>query len=316
MVSIVIDMLTFSEMDVMKRLLSFVPSKGEYAETWSTFRDFFGELVLDAVPCPNVDEMRLLGSLLPYVGWLAGRGHDINRECVLNRTNVEAFLSASSGKFTGGSLRTYRSVLVSAIEALGGEVEPLGGTAKFSRSVPGDPYTDDEQGWLALWATRRLSDYTRRNTKLAVALGLGAGLTSGEVMLLDRSSVTVSDDGVNVTVPHGRTVTIHRTFEELFRGAFPLGDPTGPLVLADAINRDCKTLNKFLNRQRRRTDIAVNLRKMRTTWIVRHLTAGTPADVLIEAAGVETLAGLTRFMQFVPPKPADAHREFLRGVAL
>jgi integrase len=297
----------------MNRLLAFTPSKSEYAATWRTHRDFLGELVMDAAPLVNYEDRRLLVAFLPFVGWLEGRGYAVDRETVLNRTNVEAFLSATSGEFSVGSLRTFRSHIVSVIAGLGGDVEPLGGTAKFSRSIPSVPYTDDEQGWLVSWATHRLNDYTRRNSKLAVALGLGAGLTSGEAMLLNRTHINVTDDGVAIEVPGSRLVVVHHTFEDLFIGAFSLGDPHAPLLLADATHRDCKTLNKFLNTQRRRTDIPVNFRKMRTTWIVRHLTDGIPADVLMRAAGVATLAGLTRFMRYVPDRPHDVQRSALRG---
>lgn len=312
-VSIVFDNRTSSESALMNRLLTFEPSKSEYASTWRAHRHFLGELVLDAAPLVNHADRRLMVALLPFVGWLSDRGYDIDRETVLNRTNVEAFLSAASDDFSVGSLRTFRSCLVAVIAGLGGDVEPLGGAATFSRSTPGVPYTEDEQGWLVAWATTRLNDYTRRNTKLAVALGLGAGLTSGEAMTLNRSHVSITDDGVAVEVPGSRLVIVHRSFEDLFIGAFTLGDPHAPLLLADAMHRDCKTLNKFLNVQRRRADIAVNSRMMRTTWIVRHLTESTPADALIRAAGVATLAGLTRFMQFVPERPDDSYRLLMRG---
>ena len=39
---------------------------------------------------------------------------------------------------------------------------------------------------------------------------------------------------------------------------------------------------------------------MRATWIVTHLTAGSPVKALVEAAGVDSLEALTRYLRFVP----------------
>lgn len=39
---------------------------------------------------------------------------------------------------------------------------------------------------------------------------------------------------------------------------------------------------------------------MRSTWLVQQMAARAPLPALVEAAGVDSLEALTRYLQFVP----------------
>lgn len=58
--------------------------------------------------------------------------------------------------------------------------------------------------------------------------------------------------------------------------------------------------------------VRANAQRMRSTWIVTHLTAGTPVKALVEAAGVDSLEALTRFLRFVPELDTTVARRALR----
>ena len=52
-----------------------------------------------------------------------------------------------------------------------------------------------------------------------------------------------------------------------------------------------------------------DLQRMRSTWIVRHLTAGTLPAALVPAAGVDGLFSLARYLVHVPAvDPAESRR--------
>ena len=53
--------------------------------------------------------------------------------------------------------------------------------------------------------------------------------------------------------------------------------------------------------------------RMRTTWLVGHLTRRVPLPALIAAAGVDSLEAFTRFMRFVPDVSEDFERTLLLG---
>ena len=40
--------------------------------------------------------------------------------------------------------------------------------------------------------------------------------------------------------------------------------------------------------------------RMRSTWLVQQMTACVPLPALVEAAGVDSLEALTRYLQFLP----------------
>jgi len=52
--------------------------------------------------------------------------------------------------------------------------------------------------------------------------------------------------------------------------------------------------------------------RLRATWIVRHLAAGTPVVELMQAAGVESLEAFTRYVKFVPRVSRRVARDALR----
>jgi hypothetical protein len=58
--------------------------------------------------------------------------------------------------------------------------------------------------------------------------------------------------------------------------------------------------------------VRANAQRMRSTWLVTHMTAGTPPKVLVEAAGVDSLEALTRFLRFVPDVDPTAARRAMR----
>lgn len=55
------------------------------------------------------------------------------------------------------------------------------------------------------------------------------------------------------------------------------------------------------------------LQRLRATWIVHHLAAGTPAVPFMQAAGVQSLEALTRYLRFVPDVDLAEARRKLRG---
>jgi len=61
------------------------------------------------------------------------------------------------------------------------------------------------------------------------------------------------------------------------------------------------------------TRVRLTTQRLRATWIVRHLVAGTPVVALMDAAGVESLEAFTRYTAFVLPLGIARLRSALGG---
>ena len=52
--------------------------------------------------------------------------------------------------------------------------------------------------------------------------------------------------------------------------------------------------------------------RMRATWVVRHLRAGTPIKELMRAAGISKFENLARSLEYVPDLDSREYRRRLR----
>jgi hypothetical protein len=52
---------------------------------------------------------------------------------------------------------------------------------------------------------------------------------------------------------------------------------------------------------------------MRSTWLVQQMAACVPLTALVEAAGVDSLEALTRYLAFVPAAPTASTVALLRA---
>jgi hypothetical protein len=57
----------------------------------------------------------------------------------------------------------------------------------------------------------------------------------------------------------------------------------------------------------------INASRLRSTWLVTHLTIGTRLPELAETAGLQGVTVLSDLLQYVPALDADAAWEMLRG---
>ena len=150
--------------------------------------------------------------------------------------------------------------------------------------------------------------------RVIIALGAGAGLTAVDLMVLNPEHVEDQGDKILIHVPgsNARTVPLIEQWEDLLRDALAEADPNLPFVLstrgkfryANAIADFLYTCNGV--------GIRPHCQRLRSTWFVDHLNAGTPVNVLLAAAGVTEVSTLGRYLKFLAPIDVDASTEFLR----
>ncbi|TYP87133.1 hypothetical protein [Blastococcus xanthinilyticus] len=142
----------------------------------------------------------------------------------------------------------------------------------------------------------------RQRTAAILDLGLGIGARRRDVAVIRGCDVSRDATGVHVTIggTSPRTVTcLARHEDSLWASAQQAG---GNLIVAPTIarlseNRFQESVNQI---NALRPPAPIMLRRLRNTWLIEHLAAGTPLNVLLPAAGLTTAAHLMDLLPHVP----------------
>lgn len=266
---------------------------------WSTIGPAVDAAVLKASDATGRDPRSLYPPTTAFVLWAwQSRGIDATVDRVFRRRLVEEFVQLGMPEFSRTSRATYRSLLVAIVDAVTPGYEKV---RPFPRSEPTAPYTIAEVASLRSWALRQGRASRRQDALTLLALGLGAGLATREILTVRVTDLEWDGEALFISVWNGRarTVPVHARWveplvrllddDDLDRWAFR----PGRLGVRGAQVTD------FLHRGQQ-TELDVRPARMRTTWLINHLAAGTPPAKLLEIAGLVNLAALDRVVGFVP----------------
>jgi len=213
---------------------------------------------------------------------------------------VEEFAHRGMTEYSRGSRATYRSALNAMVSAL---TPPSDASFPIPRSEPTPPYSASEINALLSWANAQPSASRREDARVLLTLGCGAGLATRELLSLRVEDVFVSPESVQVMVwsDRPRLVPILNEWDGPLRTA--VDAPPHTLVFRPGRTTiRAAQVTDFLHRGHQ-THLDVRPARMRTTWILAHLSAGTPPRDLLRIAGLENLAALDRVARFLPPAP-------------
>jgi integrase len=150
------------------------------------------------------------------------------------------------------------------------------------------PYSTAEVSAIVSWASGLPTEHLRRNALALVSIGLGAGLSSQEISRLTAEDVVVDDAGVVVRIigAKARDVPVLRRWE-IHVEDFARESGTRPFVLPGRERILRHALSNLVERFARAGAPGLRLQRLRTTWIVQQLVAGTPLPMLSAVAGVD-----------------------------
>ncbi|WP_062318107.1 hypothetical protein [Demequina maris] len=288
-------------------------------EEWAAYGQFTKAIMTDL----HVGTVRKAKNdntaLVRFVRWCwRDCGLPLEREVLFTTEMIDNFIAVGCDNVMDSTRAAWRSRLRRCAALMGmpdfSAMPPEAITAEHNASAP---YTPAETDVLRVWARHQRSSYRKVNANLVLALGLGAGLSTSEMLAVTGRDVTVDDDGVVVDVngkgSRARSVPLLQQWE----------DPVATMVRA-AMRPD-----DYLLFPRRRVAANPNLismfvttvgapsvpvkpNRMRATWIVGHLSR-VPGDILTTAAGLESLDGLGRFAKWVPEPDRAQVRRMLRA---
>ena len=301
---------------VRVRINQFTPDLP--ADQWATIAPFVREAVADCgseVPYQSRD---LLTVCSHYVNWCVTIADiPLDRADTFDPFNIERYTHSALRSLKPATRTNHRAKLRRMSELL----MPVG--SRPSRMAPLDhsdavsPYTDAEVIALRNWANALLTDTQQRDTNTVLALGIGAGLSAGEITRLTYRDLTADDHGVlvNVTYRHPRVIPVTADWEDWLIQLSTLAplDKDAFVFRARRTKKARNTYSNFAAKLHPGSAPRLNSQRARATWIINHLRRGIPVKPLMQAAGVDSLEAFTRYVQFLPQPQQDEYRSILRA---
>lgn len=280
---------------------------------WYEVREFVLSAVAKCSGRTPYDDRDLLIAATKLSSWAwETAGLDLDVEVVFRRDLIANFVAVGASEYRPAGRGNLRSQLLRMSEVLlpgvnARKLQPL------PPSDPTRPYRPMEQVSLRAWAESQSTAARRANARVLLSLGFGAGLSATEIGNLRVGDIVMDTDGVVIRVMGDR----RRDVPVLARWEADLAARTEELASDRwAFRENHKAfypnlISNFVNRSSV-TVVRPQTQRMRTTWIVTHLTLGTPALALLRASGVDGLGALSRYLKFVSPPDESEARRWLR----
>ncbi|KQO97498.1 hypothetical protein [Leifsonia sp. Leaf264] len=292
---------------------------GQYRPTfdpklWTTIEPFVSEAVADALPQVTYRETELYVAIAPFVRWSwETAGMPLDRLSIFNVHLVERYVAVGLAHYTVAGRGTMRSRLLRVCDCLvGAEME----TRKLRGYRPSDasrPYTAKEITILKSWAKGLSTSARRHDAEVILALGIGAGLSSDEINRLRVEAITSDDVGTLIDVfgAMPRRVPVEPEWERVLTECSERLPGDAWAISRQRGDNGQKLVTNFIARTR--PDHLLTARRMRATWIVHHLNAGTALIPLLRVAGLNKPEALDRFLPYAGVVSDD---EAIRSVRL
>jgi hypothetical protein len=291
---------------------------------WRQVEDLARRIIVAAKPkTPN--KAKVLGShLAHYLTWTASQfGGDPTPLAALVLEDVTFRQYEHEGQLDArpGTRATRRSEIRPALLA----ARPGPAPAKLPYRPVRPPYTRAEQAQHVRLARNQPTRGRRRALSAVVALGYGGGLDGHDLRWLRACDVFVRKlpDGTNATCvrvrgSRPRTVVIRAEYAPLLHEAVQLHlaerrGKTG-LLLGQKPNRSNVSTVAFENAVTADgAEVAIEVARLRTTWLTALLPAPVPLAVLLQAAGLRSARPLVDLLPYAPLPDDDTATRLLQA---
>jgi integrase len=284
---------------------------------WAVIGDFVRRAVADCENKTAYAAHTLMVATTYHVLWCwQTAALPLERDVIFRRDVIAEYTDRGFADASDAYRTNRRSMLLRMSEQLVSSHLRAERLTTLASSLPTTPFTHTETALLRSWADGQNTLYRQINCNVLLAFGLGAGLSTAELLDVRCQDVTVDAEGVLIVVTgkRSRSVPMLREWQapvaEIAQAAIRGG------MYMFCPNRTTKTKNVVSNLidRTRPPQVRPSPQRMRATWITTHLAANTPMTTLIEAAGVDSLEAFSRYLHFVPRQdPADARRVLTRA---
>lgn len=275
-------------------------------DDWRSIRVFVLAVVADVGRSVRYPLPALLNAVAHHVDWCVSiAGLPLQRNHLFSREVIGAAVAVMPT--TQDSSRGRRRSLLFRVGEQLGAIPVSPPLPPLAASSPRAPYSAVEVEEVTRWAYSQRESVSL-SARLLIALGFGAGLQAREIATVRGGDILASGDAVAVRGEAPRTVPVLDEWaSELALLTCLAKDPRAPLFRPNATySKNIVTV--FVDRT-----FAEGLRpstqRMRATWLVHHMSTGTPLQDLLAAAGLSSVNALVRYEQFLPPATPPAHED-------
>lgn len=281
-------------------------------DEWENLKSFTRDACSLAAPQTAYTASLLMTVAVPFVAWCVNeKGWPMQADVVFSRQAIDKYVTLENRNKSEGTRRNYRAMLMRISEVVAPE-EHAESLTPLSRKRTASPYTSAEMDDFRKWAAAQRFGQKRYRAMLMLALCAGAGLKSSDISSLFAEDILVDDRGVllNVRGTNPRTVPLRREWESWMVVLLEQAPTDGPLWGKPNRTDKSNLLSSF-------TQYTVGTfprgDRLRATWIVQHLQAGTPIKELFRAAGLDKMENLPRYLEYVTSLEVNEYRAALRG---
>jgi hypothetical protein len=282
-------------------------------EVWRRVEPLVKEAVTKAAPGDPQKANHTLSIVTQLAVWADRIGRSLEPESLFDPEFIDRFIDEGCAHLSDGSQLNYRTALWRVGEAVLGVAlfppKPL----PLQRSKVDDPYSPGAVTEFVSWSRGLPTSHMRRNSWALLALGLGAGLSSQEITSLVGTDVRTEDGIVLIDVEgkRARTVPVNRHWAKEVATLAAESGPR-PFYMPERARITRRDILGFIERCTGEGEPKFNVQRLRITWIVGQLAAGTHPTALVRAAGVG-IGQIGKYLVFVPEVDQHTYRTQVSG---
>lgn len=262
---------------------------------WNAIRPYVLDVVARAEPLVAYTERQLLTPVTQLVHFAATKHIPLDDAAVFSPRTVERFVQHHLASYNRASRNTIRARLRRVSEALLGD-SAAGRFKALGKAEASRPYSDREVSLLRAWARSMRTDELTSSAGALLALGFGAGLTSAEIIRQRVEEVDLEGSVVHVSGSGGRIVPILSGWLPPLARRAEVLQGVGWAFRSEQRGSNINLVTDFVSRTK--PQIPLVTRRLRASWLVHHLNAGTPLKHLLRIAGLQSAEALDRVLPF------------------
>lgn len=259
-----------------------------------------------------------LSIVAQFTLWADRVGQSVDVEALFDPELIDRFITEGCAHLSEGTRLNYRTQLWRVGTAVVGHGLFPPRSVPLKASAVRRPYTTAEITELASWSRGLPTESMRRNSRALIAIGLGTGMRPPEIARAIGTDVREKGELVLVDVigSGGRTDRTIPVLRPWAGEVLELARESGgrPYFRADRTRILRNDIIGFVRRCSPEGPPKFNMERLRITWIVSQLTAGTHLTALQLASGVG-VAQLVKYLPFAAPLDEARARRALAGEA-
>ena len=283
-------------------LATWVPRKLPMWE-WMQCRDLVHSVMRRATHITGKESFgKHLRLVADFVNWARMSGYDLDWESLFVERVIDDYIRRGI-KHTARTANDYRKDL----RNLAAHINDAPGAPNRSVRIPHaavkPPYTSREVGQIMRLIDLEADTRFKRRIQVAVALGLGAGLSAQDMRQLSRGHIDdFAADGILIRVPgdRPREVWMRRDYEALLRSGLEGLTRNEHVLGRRSMGKDALVdLYKRIQSLADGPDLLQG--RMRNTWLAHLMCEPIPLWTVMQAAGLNGARSLTDIAQYLQP---------------